>query len=265
VGVALIAAGSLVASFAAVTVAVAAAASPTPSPFPIGTFDPHPSQTAAPEFPNIGRVRTLTPACASMRDLVIPSFAAARRADARFVETRKRLPMYAELVDDPEHRTDVLRESALSRLDSDATALLKEALVINRALGDPRLSKTSNDPAVLAERAELERVYNAQSARANLLEEFVIRQRSAIAKNGLGDNSAFASRLSHDNAPSISAPEAPDPTHTAPPNMPKLNGNSLSDKQNVDDWARDISSGIRESENRAAKTFLPIARGCGSP
>jgi hypothetical protein len=263
-GVALIG-GPLVASFAAVSVAVAAAASPTASPFAIGTFDPHPTQTAAPEFPNIGRVRTLSPACASMRDLVIPSFAAARRADARFVETRKRLPMYAELVDDPEHRTDVLRESALSRLDSDATALLKEALVINRALGDPRLSNTSNDPAVLAERAELERVYRAQSARANLLEEFVIRQRTAIAKNGLGDNSAFSSRINQTNTPSIAAPYAPDPTQTAPPNMPPLNGNSLSDKQNVDDWARDISSGIRESENRAAKTFLPIARGCVSP
>jgi hypothetical protein len=142
----LIATESLVASFAAVTFAVAAAASPTASPFPLGTFDPRP-QTPAPAFPNIGRVRSLAPACASMRDLVIPSLAAAQRADARFVETRKRLPMYADVVDDPEHRTGVAREFALSKLDADATALLKEALVINRALGDPRLSKTSNDPS----------------------------------------------------------------------------------------------------------------------
>ncbi|MDB5092226.1 MAG: hypothetical protein JWO85_327, partial [Candidatus Eremiobacteraeota bacterium] len=214
--------------------------------------------------PNIGRVRTLTPACASMRDLVIPSFAAARRADARFAETLKRLPMYAEVADDPEHRTDVFRESALAKLDSDATALLKETLVINRALGDPRLSKDSNDPAVLAERAELQRVYDAQSARANLLEEFVMRQRVAIAKNGIDDNHAFASRLNADTATPMAAPYAPDPTQTASPNMPPLNGNSMSDKRIMDEWARGISSGIRASENRAAKTFLSIAKSCTS-
>jgi hypothetical protein len=259
-GVPLIAAGTLVASFATVSVALAAAASPTASPFPIGTFDPHPSQTAAPGFPNIGRVRSVAPACASMRDLVIPSLAAAQRADARFVETRKRLPMYADVVDDPEHRAGVLREFALSKLDADATALLKEALVINRALGDPRLSKTSNDPGVLAERAELERVYDAQMVRASLLEEFVIRQHAAIAKNGIDD-----SVPSRDLTPPSAAPYAPDPTQTAPPNMPAFNGNSLSDKQHVDDWARDISGGIRDSENRAAKAFLPIAKSCGFP
>ncbi len=251
------------AASAALAVAAAAAAppSPAPTPFSLGTLQPFASPGPAVVLPDIGRVRSVVPACVAMRDLVIPAFAAARRADARFVETRKRLPNYAEVADDPEHRTDVFRESALAKLDADATALLGETDKIGRALGDPRLSPASKDPQVAAERAELQRVYDAQRTRADLLEEFVTRQRVAIAKNGIDDNSAFGPRAQPSSAP-LSAPYAPDPTQTAAPDMPPLNGIGLSDKRTIDDWAGGIASGIRRSENQAAKTFLSIATRC---
>ncbi len=246
------------AASAALTVALAAA---TPAPFPLGTLQPFASPPPAVTLPTIGRTRSAAPACVAMRDLVIPAFAAARRADGRFVDTRKRLTNYAEVADDPEHRTDVFRESALARLDADATALLGEAETISRALGDPRLSASAKDPQVATERAELQRVYDAQRTRADLLEQFVTRQRVAIAKNGIDDNSAFSSR-SQGNPAKLDAPYAPDPTQTVPPDMPALNGIGLSDKRVIDDWAGGIASGIRRSENQAAKAFLGIATRC---
>ena len=236
---------------------------PTPTPFAIGTFSPDATPgPPAPQLPEIGRVRSATPACAAMRDLIIPSFAASRRADARFAETQKRLPNYVEIADDPEHRTDVYRESALSRLDQDATALLQEALMLNKALGDPRLSAEQKDPEVSAERRALQQLYESQMTRANLLTEFVTRQRVAIAKNGIDTGtSAFGVR----HAPSTAAPlrtEQPIPALTAPPGMPVLGGIDLSDKQQIDQWAGEIQTFVRSGENQAAKVFLPIAQRC---
>jgi hypothetical protein len=243
---------SVLASTAALVIALAAA--PTPTPFPIGSLEPFGSST--PVLPEIGRTRAARPACAAMRDLVIPSFAAARRADERFVQTRKRLPQYADLVDDTLHQPGIYRETAIARLDGDATALLNETLVINRALGDPRLSEKSTDPQILAVRAQLQQLYDAQQMRANLLTEFAMRERVATGTLGLGDNSGLATRQN-----SMATP-TPAPRVTAPPNMPVLLGNSLTDKRALDDWGKELSYIVRTSENRAAKTFLPIAQGC---
>jgi hypothetical protein len=250
----------LLAASAALAVALAAAAPPSPSPFPLGTLQPFASPAPAGGLPNIERVRSLPPACVTMRDVVAPAFLAARRADARFVETRKHLPEYAEIADDLQHRTDIYRESALAKIDADATALLGDTVAISRALGDPRLAATVGDPQVQSERAELQRVYDAQKTRADLLEQFVIRQRVAIAKNGIDDDSALAGPGQPIAPPG--APYMPDPAQTPPPDMPLLNGTGISDKRAIGEWATGIASGIYRSENRAAKTFLEIASRC---
>src|ERR1700681_2652383 len=109
-----------------VAFATVAAAAPPPSPVPGATEAPPTVQ-----LPEIGRIRATAPACAAMRDLVVPSFAAVQRADARFAETRKRLPQYVDILDDKENRNGVFRQSALAKLDADATALLNEALILN--------------------------------------------------------------------------------------------------------------------------------------
>ncbi len=255
----------VLATTAALAIAFATVPTPKPTPFPIGTLQPFGTETTpapapppASGLPEIGRVRAATPACAAMRDLVIPSFAAARRADVRFAQTRVRLPQYVEYMSDPEHRTDVFRESALAKLDADASAILNETLVLNRALGDSRF-KNPTDPQVAAEKAQLQQLYNTQQARANQLQEFVTRQRVAIAKNGIDDDSAFQRKAPQ----GITPPTEPIPALTAPPGMPVLSGRiAMADKAVINDWSGQMIAAVRASENQAAKTFLPIAHSC---
>jgi len=245
---------------ASVALVVALAAAPTPTPFPLGTLQPFgaPGSTVPP-LPNIGRVRSATPACSAMRDLVIPSFAAARRSDVRFEETRKKLPNYAELVDDQLNRPPVYRESALARIDQDATKLMEEAQIISKALGDPRFVRPT-DPEVIAEKQALQQLYDAVASRAFTLNEFVMRQQVAIAKNGIDTSTAaFAGQRGGQTAPPTTQPL---PTLTAPPGMPVLMGNDLSDKQVINQWAVDMTRVVRYYENSSAKTFLPIAQKC---
>jgi hypothetical protein len=251
------------ATTAALAIAFATVPTPKPTPFPLGTLQPFGTETPAPasNLPEIGRVRANRPVCAAMRDLIIPSFAAARRADARFSETRVRLPKYVEIADDPEHKTDVYRESALSKIDADATKILNETLVLNKALGDPRF-KDPTDPQVIAAKNQLEQLYATQQTRANQLQEFVMRQRNEIAKNGLGDNSAFAPHTTPQRT-ADTEPLKPPPSLKAPPNMPLLNGRiALADKASINDWSGNMAAAVRKSENLAAQTFLPIAQSC---
>jgi hypothetical protein len=164
---------STVAAAAVAFAAAGAAAAPTPkpaaTPFALGTLEPFSSGSPGPiaqPLPEIGRTRSVSPACVAMRDLVGPSWSAAQRADKRFVETRKRLPNYAEIVDDPEHRTDAFRQMLISKLDSDASNLLQEAQVLSKALGDPRISADNKDPQVVETRRALQQLYDAQMTRA---------------------------------------------------------------------------------------------------
>jgi hypothetical protein len=234
------------------------AAAPPPSPDPVAT------ETSGPalQIPEIGRTRATSPACAAMRDLVIPSFAATQRADARFVETRKRFPQYVDIMDDKENSTSVFRQMVIAKLDADASALLREALVLNRALGDPRLAADSKDPQVLTERAQLQQLYEMQSARANLLTEYVTRERIATATHGMEDNGALRGRL----APAARIPDIPTgpalPATTAAPGMPLLTGNALADKEALAGWGTSIARAVRASENQAAKAFIAVAQQC---
>jgi hypothetical protein len=245
----------------ALVLALASAPAPGPTPFAIGSFSPTavPAAPAIP-LPEIGRVRSTTPGCAAMRDLVVPSFAAALRADAKFAETRKRLPTYADLRDDPEHRTDVFRESALHKLSQDVAGLFQESLIINRALGDPRLSKDQTDQQVLAERAQLQQLYSIQQARANLLNQFVMREQVAVSKGQLTLADSFSKTAPSGVSGGVTT--APLPDMTAPPGMPLFSGIQLADKRVAADWGTEIATAVRASENAAAKTFLTIARTC---
>ena len=258
---------SSVAAAAIVLVAAGAGAQtpkPTATPFAIGTLQPLGASANAPfssQLPNIGRTRSVTPACAAMRDIVVPSFAAAVRADQRFAETRKRLPNYADIVDDPEHANDVYRISALHKLGQDAASLMQEAQTISKLLGDPRISDEVKDPQVVAERRQLEALYVAQVTRANILNEYVMREQVATAKQGIDDNSAFRSRNSANVAPQLHT-SAPMPQFTAPPNMPLRSGIGLADKRAMEDWGTTLHTYVRKAENQAAKTFYPIAQGC---
>ena len=223
-----------------------------------------PSQAPAPDatsLPEIGRVRSTAPACAALRDLVVPSFSAAERADARFMQTRVRLPQYAELAADKAHRNDVFRDSALAKLDADVMALLDVTLALDKALHDPRL-KDSTDPQVVAERNGLEQLYAVQKVRANQLQEFVMRERNATARNGMEDSGAFGGKKAP-LAMNAEAPPAPPAILNAPRGMPLLTGNNaLADKASLNEWSLGMAAAVRAGENQAAKAFLPIAKSC---
>jgi hypothetical protein len=246
------------ATTAAVVFALGAVASPVAAPVAAQTASPDASP-----LPEIGRVRSTAPACAALRDLVIPSFSAAQRADARFVQTRARLPQYADVAADPWHKNSVFRDSALAKLDADATALLNEALWLDKALRDPRLKDTT-DPQVVAERMGLQQLYDVQKARANQLQEFVMRERNATVRNGMEDSGAFGGKnqplpVSGDEQP----PMSPPPPLNVPRGMPILTGKSaLADKASLSEWSLNMAAAVRLGENQAAKAFLPIAKSC---
>lgn len=253
----------LIATFGA---ALALAAALVPS-VPSAQVTPGPSASpAAPTtLPEIGRIRATSAACAAMRDLVIPAFAAAQRADMRFAETQKRLPSYGEIVADPSNRSGIVRESALHRLSMDAANLLQESQQIAKLLGDPRLASSVTDPAVVAERARLQELYAAQQTRAAILSEFTQRESMALARANVGmeGNGAFSGR----HAPAAQSidelPGTPLPATSAQPGMPLLNAEFPSlNRRQISDWGNAAAKIVRDAENDVAKTFLPLANGC---
>ena len=253
---------------AAVTIFAAGALAQTPkpaaTPLVIGTFQPLAPLDApfASPLPNIGRTRSVSRACAAMRDLIVPSFAAAIRSDKRFAETRKRLPNYADIGADPLHKDDAFQQMLLSRLDADASTLLQEAKVINDALGDPRIAADASDPQVMAERRSLQQLYESQMTRANLLNEFVMREHFSTAKQGIDDNSAFRARNAANLSGVASTPPIPIPSLTAPPGMPLRSVIPMADKNLLSEWSGNIEKYVRKNENEAAKTFYTIAQTC---
>jgi hypothetical protein len=225
-----------------------------PNPFTLGPT-PTPAPSASPGFvlPEIGRVRAATPACAVMRDLITPAYAATMRADARFTKIRKGFPKYVDVADDRQDRYGARHAMIVAELDRDAQALREEALVLNRALGDPRFVRPT-DTQVIAEKRELQQLYDNQSGRANLIFEFVTREQAAIMRSGM------ATAGGGGPAP---LPEPVDPATTAPFGMPPpLRGNELTDRTALDAWAGSIAVQVRASEHRMAEALLPIAQGC---
>src|ERR1700736_5863579 len=100
------------------------------NPFTLGpTPTPTPAPSASPgfAFPEIGRVRATTPACAVMRDLITPSYAASMRADIRFAKIRKMFPKLVEIVDDRNERTGPRHAMLVAELDREAQTLRDEA------------------------------------------------------------------------------------------------------------------------------------------
>ncbi len=245
--------------------ALAVAVAP-PAPSAQVTPEPSASPAARSTLPEIGRIRATSAACAAMRDLVIPAFAAARRADMRFAETQKRLPSYGVIVADPSNQSGIVRESALHRLSMDAANLLQESQQIAKLLGDPRLASTVTDPAVVAERARLQELYVAQQTRAAILSEFTMRESMALARANVGmeGNGAFAGR----HAPAAqnaddALPGTPLPATSAQPGMPLLNAQFPDlNRRQMSDWGNAAAKIVRDAENDAAKTFLPLANGC---
>jgi hypothetical protein len=229
---------------------------------PVPDASPQPPATqSASDIPEIGRVRAISPACGAMRDLVIPSFKAAKEADGRFENVSKNLPEYVRAIaDDSKYNPEpaAVREFRLAKLAMDNTKMLQNAKVIADALGDRRLAGTS-DPAVIAERQQLQSLYDYQITRASELNQFVMREENTVALLGVGgDGGAFRGRNGNQ------AQATPEPRQTSTPmGMPKLNGRiGFADAASIRDWTGQITAAVKGNEEVAARAFFSIAKSC---
>lgn len=245
---------------------VAASATPAPTFPPLPFESPRPAASTAPaplNLPEIGRVRSTRPACAAVRDLVIPSFKAALSADELYVKTMvPRLDKYADINADP--NAGVSRTAALHNLDRDVSTLLDDARKISDALGDPRVAASANDPEVKQVRNALQTLYAAQMARAGALSEFVQRETQKDSLASVGTTNAFDQQANQGAPPPPRS--APDVAFTPIPGMPILHGPdaglAMADRNNMRDWSTAVRVQTRARENQAAKTFYTIAQSC---
>jgi hypothetical protein len=221
---------------------------------------PAPAASSAPPYPEIGRTHSTTPACAIIRDLAGPSFIAARKADQNFSTIASSLPNYAQVVDDQNTQFSAARLMLISRIDIDVTQMMQDAQVLKKALADPRVAPTITDPIVQAERAQMQQLYDAETARAGPLSEFVTRERLTIIRHDDGDTNAF----SGGGGGRFSTP-APTPTPIAtatPLYLPQLTGIGLTDSGAMRTWTRQIGASVTSSESSAARLFFTVYNNC---
>jgi len=215
-------------------------------------------------LPDIGRVRASSTACSAVRDLIVPSVRAVQRANARYLDVENRLHRYVQIVDDEDYKQNsVYRQGALGQLDIDVIALKREALEINKALGDPRLSERSaqSDKSIATLRNQLEEVYAAQATRVNLLQEYVVRERVALNKTDFPQSDPYGSG-SHAPASPLPTP-SPLPGSTPPPlGMPQFNGIAFADAHAIDDWSHGADAYARAPERNAAREISSVAQRC---
>jgi len=249
----------------ATSLIAAAIASVLPHGAPAQTA-PEPSASPAAQLPEIGRVRATSAACAAMRDVVIPAFAAARRADAQFGTVRQDLPRYIQLKADYKSQQDTVKSGGVTleaqwhKVSSESASLLHETEAIRKLLDDPRLPAQSSDPAIRLERERLEALYAAQQARASYLNQLMQRESASLAKSAVGTEDPLA--FPQGQHVQIDPQARPRPASTALPGMPLLNGFDAADRARIEDWSAAQVRAVHETEEQAAKTFLPFAQGC---
>jgi hypothetical protein len=223
-------------------------ASPVPAP-------------AATNYPEIGRTHSTPSSCAVIRDLAGPAFVAARKADQQFGTVASALPNYAQVVDDKNTQWGPARLMLISRIDINLTSMMEDAQVLKKALADPRLAPTVTDPTVQAERTQMQQLYDAETARAGPLFEFVTRERVQILQHDDGDPNAFSG-----GAHSQTPPPTPVPIPTATPLwLPQLTGIGLTDTGAMRTWTSTIGSSVKSSEDSAARLFYTVFKGCPTP
>ncbi len=244
-----------------VLLAVLALALATPPPFTVDMSTPAPSAKPL-ALPEIGRTRSNSRACTAYRELVVPSLSAVMRADARFTQARDHIGAYGDRLSDP-GMTGNTKGRMLDLIDRDGLAMLKESMSVSRALGDPRLAHPS-DPDLQAERAALQKLYDAQHARAFVLINFSRElQRNDLGRpEGPDPFGRHNPDSSQDAGTQSTPPPAPDARPTPDNAFPQLTGIPLTDKAALRDWSSELGSEIRSAEIGVAPTLVRISRGC---
>jgi hypothetical protein len=241
------------------------AADPTPTPSPVVTTTLQ--NAAVPDISEIGRTRATTPSCGILRDLLVPSLAAAKRMDDRFALLSSAGPAYAKAFNDRDIAEKDLSVEAkfgddaprqLAQMGQTLSALQQQAKVIITALGDSRFAANADDPTVAAEQQQLRALLDAQAMRASALNEFVTRHnltemRQLPFSNGLGLGGRHA----------VVPTKASDPRPPTPlEGLPDLNGDPRNDALAMYNWYRSLNVTVHATEYAAANRFLEIAKNC---
>jgi hypothetical protein len=262
--------GMIAVSLVAAALVFAADPTPAPVPSPVPVTSVSVTSllgTAVPDLPEIGRVRATSPSCAVLRDLIIPSFAAAKRSDDQFSVLSTAGPAYASAAADRDiSEQDVATEQRYgsdagrqrSHMDMSLSGQLREIQIMDAALSDPRFAASADDPKILAEQQQLRDLRDAHMARASVLNEFVLRTQLADMKqlpssSGLGPGGIRGRQT-------ISRP--PERPHAPLDYLPILNGDPMHDALAMHNWYRSLSSVVHAREYLAANTFLDIAKEC---
>lgn len=235
-----------------------------------------------------------------MRDLVLPSYAAIRDADARFRTMTVSLASLAEnsvsggpsrFVSSRERATnDPIQERDAFIAGQQLATMMQDLVRVSDALGDPRLSTDSPDTDLQTERTELTRMYEIEAARANLLFEFLMRRstnvshREATALVALTSApTAGQSGLSNPRSEAASdMPTLADPDggpaagserrtstlasiESRPIGFPQISSIGFVAKRQMTEWANDIAAHVASTTNVAVRALVPIANGCVAP
>lgn len=123
-------------------------------------------------------------------------------ADAAFGNARAQLEAYGVLMGG-RRPSGAAQTMGLMRLGRNVTAMAKDVLAINRALGDPRVSTSQTDADAVALRVALQELYAAENAKLYALSGYV---EGEYLNQLLGDDESIAQlRATTSNA----APHAP--------------------------------------------------------
>jgi hypothetical protein len=241
-------------------------AQPMPAPAPPASPAP-----AASVLPEIGRVRATPAACAVLRDLAIPAAVAAQRADARFGEMQTvMLPNFASVRSDyfsqraPVRTDGIFLEAQFTHLSDNLTSQLQQIETIRKLLDDPRLANT-NDPAIAAQREALEALYAAEQERARALFEFLQRQAKTMQRNMVGyEDPAAIVKMNMPRNPEQGWERRNAYNHFIPPEIPRLTGFVLEDKERLNRWTGALANQVRANEAVMQTVARAVAQTCGS-
>ena len=90
---------------------------------------PAPTMSSTP-VPEIGRVRSAAPACTVLREVIAPSFVAARKADGSYDKATEFLVKYVDAMDDPGDRFGPIQNMLLHRLDTTVSLMTQDVQTI---------------------------------------------------------------------------------------------------------------------------------------
>lgn len=228
-----------------------------------------PPQAAASDspatLPEIGRVKALVPACATLRDLVIPSYFTMRKADVEFETIANSFDTYAEALDQTNNPAEAKlnrnlseRQMYLTRMGSNAAQMAQDLQSTAKALRDPRLSPAIDDPRIQEQREQLQKLYALQSDRLALLNEFLANEEHAANLDEIHqfmDQSGTKTPVTFVTP----APDAPDRD-----SLPHLTGTTLSDQDELKRWSIAVATQVLGTEHRVVASLLQTAQGCNA-